>query len=76
MRLLINPSANVHVLPAIASFIGADTTAVLLAEAPHEQDENWLIIDIGTNAELVLGSRQAIDLCLHAHRASTRGRSH
>ena len=60
LRLGINPSANVHVLPAIASFIGADTTAVLVAEAPHEQDENWLIIDIGTNAELVLGSRRQL----------------
>jgi uncharacterized 2Fe-2S/4Fe-4S cluster protein (DUF4445 family) len=56
----MNRSASVHVLPAIASFIGADTTGVLLAEAPHEQDENWLIIDIGTNAELVLGNRHKL----------------
>jgi uncharacterized 2Fe-2S/4Fe-4S cluster protein (DUF4445 family) len=60
LRLVINPCANVHVLPAIASFIGADTTAVLLAEGPHEQDETWLIIDIGTNAELVLGNRRRL----------------
>lgn len=60
LRLAMNVSGNVHVLPAIASFIGADTTAVLLAEAPQDQDENWLIIDIGTNAELVLGSRRQL----------------
>jgi uncharacterized 2Fe-2S/4Fe-4S cluster protein (DUF4445 family) len=60
LRLLMNPSAYVHVLPAIASFIGADTTGVLLAEEPYSQDENWLIIDIGTNAELVLGNRQRL----------------
>jgi uncharacterized 2Fe-2S/4Fe-4S cluster protein (DUF4445 family) len=60
LRLAINVCANVHVLPAIASFIGADTTAVLLAEEPHEQDETWLIIDIGTNAELVLGNRRRL----------------
>jgi uncharacterized 2Fe-2S/4Fe-4S cluster protein (DUF4445 family) len=60
LRLAINACANVHVLPAIASFIGADTTAVLLAEEPHEQDETWLIIDIGTNAELVLGNRHRL----------------
>lgn len=60
LRLAVNPSANVHVLPSIASFIGADTTAVLLAEEPHQQDENWLIIDIGTNAELVLGNRKQL----------------
>lgn len=57
LGLGINKSANVHVLPTIASFIGADTTGVLLAEEPHKQDENWLIIDIGTNAELVLGNK-------------------
>jgi uncharacterized 2Fe-2S/4Fe-4S cluster protein (DUF4445 family) len=62
LRLAINESANVHMLPAIASFIGADTTGVLLAEEPHQQDENWLIIDIGTNAELVLGNRRKL-LC-------------
>jgi uncharacterized 2Fe-2S/4Fe-4S cluster protein (DUF4445 family) len=55
-RLAICRSANVHVLPTIASFIGADTTGVLLAEEPHKQPENWLIMDIGTNAELVLGN--------------------
>lgn len=57
LGLRINRSANIHVLPTIASFIGADTTGVLIAEEPHKQDENWLIIDIGTNAELVLGNK-------------------
>jgi uncharacterized 2Fe-2S/4Fe-4S cluster protein (DUF4445 family) len=60
LRLAMNRSANVHVLPAIASFIGSDTTAVLLAEEPHEQDESWLLIDVGTNAELVLGNRHGL----------------
>jgi uncharacterized 2Fe-2S/4Fe-4S cluster protein (DUF4445 family) len=60
LGLQINPSANVHVLPTIASFIGADTSGVLIAEEPHKQDENWLIIDVGTNAELVLGNRHGL----------------
>jgi uncharacterized 2Fe-2S/4Fe-4S cluster protein (DUF4445 family) len=60
LGLNINPSANVHVLPTIASFIGADTSGVLIAEEPHKQDENWLIIDVGTNAELVLGNRHGL----------------
>ena len=60
LGLLLNESANVHVLPTIAAFIGADTTAVLLAEEPHTQDENWLIMDIGTNAEIVLGNRHKL----------------
>jgi uncharacterized 2Fe-2S/4Fe-4S cluster protein (DUF4445 family) len=60
LGLQINPSAVVHVLPTIASFIGADTSGVLIAEEPHKQDENWLIIDVGTNAELVLGNRHGL----------------
>ncbi|HEX8992524.1 MAG TPA: ASKHA domain-containing protein [Anaerolineales bacterium] len=60
LGLVLNESANVHVLPTIAAFIGADTTGVLLAEEPHTQDENWLIMDIGTNAEIVLGNRRRL----------------
>ena len=33
---------------------------VLLAEGPHEQDETWLIVDVGTNAELVLGNQERL----------------
>ncbi len=60
LGLVLNPSANVHVLPTIAAFIGADTTGVLLAEEPHLQPENWLIMDIGTNAEIVLGNNHRL----------------
>ncbi len=60
LGLAINEAANVHVLPTIAAFIGADTAAVLIAEAPHTQDENWLIMDVGTNAEIVLGNRRKL----------------
>jgi uncharacterized 2Fe-2S/4Fe-4S cluster protein (DUF4445 family) len=50
----------VHVLPIAASFVGADAMGVLIAEEPHRQDENLLIIDIGTNAELILGNRHGL----------------
>jgi uncharacterized 2Fe-2S/4Fe-4S cluster protein (DUF4445 family) len=60
LGLNINPSGNIHILPTIASFIGADTSGVILAEEPHKQDENWLIIDVGTNAELVLGNSKRL----------------
>ena len=60
LGLQINPSGNIHVLPTIASFVGADTSAMILAEEPHKQDENWLLIDVGTNAELVLGNRKRL----------------
>jgi uncharacterized 2Fe-2S/4Fe-4S cluster protein (DUF4445 family) len=60
LGLHINPSGNIHILPTIASFVGADTSAMIVAEEPHKQDENWLLIDIGTNAELVLGNRKRL----------------
>jgi uncharacterized 2Fe-2S/4Fe-4S cluster protein (DUF4445 family) len=56
----INLAGNIHVLPTIASFVGADTSGMLLAEEPYKQEENWLLIDIGTNAELVLGNRERL----------------
>jgi uncharacterized 2Fe-2S/4Fe-4S cluster protein (DUF4445 family) len=62
LGLHISPSGNIHVLPTIASFVGADTSAMIIAEEPHKQDENWLLIDVGTNAELVLGNRKRL-LC-------------
>lgn len=54
----LNRSARVHVLPCIAGHVGADNVAVQLAEAPHQQDEMMLVIDVGTNAEIVLGNRE------------------
>ena len=62
LGLQINPSGNIHVLPTIASFVGADTSAMILAEEPHKQEENWLLIDVGTNAELILGNSKRL-LC-------------
>ena len=62
LGLNINSSGNIHVLPTIASFVGADTSAMIVAEEPHKQDENWLLIDVGTNAELILGNRKRL-LC-------------
>ncbi|MFN0172042.1 MAG: ASKHA domain-containing protein [Bryobacteraceae bacterium] len=55
-----NLSARVHVLPCIAGQNGADNMAVLLAEAPHRQDRTMLVVDIGTNAEILLGDRNRI----------------
>ena len=60
LGLHINQSGNIHVLPTIASFVGADTSAMIIAEEPHNQDENWLLIDVGTNAELILGNRKRL----------------
>ncbi len=62
LALKFNPAARVHILPCIAGHVGADNMAVQLAEAPHQQDSLMLIIDVGTNAEIVLGNREQI-LC-------------
>ncbi|RLB01290.1 MAG: ferredoxin [Deltaproteobacteria bacterium] len=52
--------AYIHVLPLIAGFIGADTSAVILSEEPYKSEEVILIIDAGTNGELVLGNRDRL----------------
>ncbi len=54
------PSAYVHVLPIEAGFVGADNVGVLICEAPYKQDSMMLVIDIGTNGELLLGNRERV----------------
>jgi len=61
--LRLNPAARVHVLPCIAGHVGADNVAVQLAEAPHHSAELMLIVDVGTNAEIVLGDRGGVLCC-------------
>jgi uncharacterized 2Fe-2S/4Fe-4S cluster protein (DUF4445 family) len=54
---VVHPAAMVHVLPCIAGYVGADNVGVLLAELPHFDDQVTLIVDIGTNAEIILGTK-------------------
>ncbi len=56
----INPSSYMFVLPIEAGFVGADNVGVLIAEEPYKGEANQLIIDIGTNGELVLGNRHKL----------------
>ena len=60
LGLRINPASYIHVLPIEAGFVGADNVGVLIAEEPYNQDENVLIIDIGTNGELLMGNRNRV----------------
>ena len=60
LGLKVHPSANVHILPIEAGFVGADNVGVLIAEEPYRQDEMVLIIDIGTNGELVMGNKERL----------------
>jgi uncharacterized 2Fe-2S/4Fe-4S cluster protein (DUF4445 family) len=56
----IHPNARIYALPCIAGHVGADTAGVILSEAPHLKDEMTLIVDVGTNAEIVLGNRHRL----------------
>jgi uncharacterized 2Fe-2S/4Fe-4S cluster protein (DUF4445 family) len=58
--LRIHPNARVFVLPCIAGHVGADTAGVILSESPQTGDEMTLIVDVGTNAEIVLGNRHRL----------------
>lgn len=60
LGIKINPSSYLFVLPIEAGFVGADNVGVLIAEEPYKHDKNQLIIDIGTNGELVLGNRHKL----------------
>ncbi len=60
MGIKINPASYIHVLPIEAGFVGADNVGVLIAEEPYNQEEKVLIIDIGTNGELLLGNKERV----------------
>lgn len=63
LGLACYPEAVVWALPIIAGWVGADTVAVLLATGAHLRDEQALAIDIGTNGEMAMGSRERIVAC-------------
>ena len=63
LDLDINAGANVYVLPCIAGHVGADAAAMVLAEEPHLLEETSLVVDVGTNAEIVLGNRDRLMAC-------------
>jgi uncharacterized 2Fe-2S/4Fe-4S cluster protein (DUF4445 family) len=58
--LQINPNGNIHTVENIAGFVGSDTTAVALAADIDLADEMMLIVDIGTNGEIVLGMKDKL----------------
>ncbi len=59
----VNPSAKLYMLPNIAGFVGADTVGAALAAAMDEKKEITLLIDIGTNGEMVLGTERRLIAC-------------
>ncbi len=60
LGLRTHPGARVYMLPCIAGHVGADTAGVILAEEPHNATDLTLVVDVGTNAEIVLGDRHRL----------------
>lgn len=59
----INPCSNIHFLPVIGGFVGADAVADILATELHSRDELCMILDIGTNTEVILGNKYSMLAC-------------
>ena len=63
LGIALHPNARVYALPCIAGHVGADTAGVILAERPDLTDEMTLLVDVGTNAEIVLGNSKRLVAC-------------
>jgi uncharacterized 2Fe-2S/4Fe-4S cluster protein (DUF4445 family) len=59
----INAGARVYILPLIAGHVGADCAGVALSEEPNKSEEMELIVDVGTNAEILLGNKDRVLAC-------------
>jgi uncharacterized 2Fe-2S/4Fe-4S cluster protein (DUF4445 family) len=59
----IHENARVYILPCIAGHVGADCAAVALAEEPNKSEDMVLIVDVGTNAEILLGNKDRVLAC-------------
>jgi len=58
--LPVNAGARVYTLPLIAGHVGADAAGAILSEGPHRGEAMTLLVDVGTNAEIVLGNNHRI----------------
>ncbi len=56
----VNRGARLYMLPCIAGHVGADAAGATLAEGPYRQDKMMLLVDVGTNAEIVLGNKDRV----------------
>ena len=61
--LKLHPNARIYLLPCIAGHVGADAAGMILAERPDLGEELTLLVDVGTNAEIVLGNRHRLLAC-------------
>jgi uncharacterized 2Fe-2S/4Fe-4S cluster protein (DUF4445 family) len=56
----VNRGARLYMLPCIAGHVGADAAGATLAEGPYRQERMMLLVDVGTNAEIVLGNKDRV----------------
>lgn len=63
LGLRVNKSANLHVLPVVAGFVGADAVADIIATRVYEPDKPSMVIDIGTNTEIILNDGENLHAC-------------
>lgn len=59
----LNPTARAYLLPCIAGHVGADAAAVALSESPETSEDLVLVVDVGTNAEILLGDKRRVLAC-------------
>ncbi len=59
----VNQGAQIYILPCIAGHVGADAAAVALAEEPNTSEDLVLVVDVGTNAEILLGDKRGVLAC-------------
>ena len=62
-ELILNPTANIYILPNISAFIGADVVAGILSTSIWRENKIVLFVDLGTNGEVVLGSKKKLWAC-------------
>ncbi|MBV1867208.1 MAG: DUF4445 domain-containing protein [Marinosulfonomonas sp.] len=63
LDLGLHAGARTYILPCIAGHVGADAAAVALSEAPHKSRDLMLVVDVGTNAEILLGNTDKVLAC-------------
>ncbi len=63
LDLNLHPASRVYLLPCIAGHVGADAAAVALSEAPDKSEDLVLVVDVGTNAEILLGNKEKVLAC-------------
>ena len=61
--LSLNPAANIYMLPNISAFVGADILAGILSTSMWREDKTILLVDLGTNGEVVLGLKKKLWAC-------------